>query len=44
MINLLKTLYYKNKFLFLLVIIGLSIFVAGCSSSGAPSGPIGGGC
>ena len=45
MINLLKNLYYKNKFLFLIAIIGMTVFAVGCASQGsAPSGPIGGGC
>lgn len=46
-ISLLKTVYHKNKLLFLIVLVGIAIFIAGCSSqsgSPPPSGPIGGGC
>lgn len=47
-IDFLKALYYKNKSLFLVAVLVLVIFIAGCSSQGSapsgPSGPIGGGC
>jgi len=45
-INLLKILYSRNKLVFVLAVIALTLILAGCSSQAgsAPSGPIGGGC
>lgn len=42
-----KTLYYRNKAIFVIALILGIIFLVGCSTSGSsppPSGPIGGGC
>lgn len=46
-INLLKTIYYRNKLFFVIAGIAILILIVGCSAQGGappPSGPIGGGC
>jgi len=46
-INLLKTIYYRNKLFFVIALIAILLFIAGCSTQGGsppPAGPIGGGC
>jgi hypothetical protein len=47
MINMIRTVYYRNKLLCLVIIVVvLAILVVGCNAQGGspPSGPIGGGC
>ncbi len=45
-INLLKTLYGRNKLFFVVAVVALALVLVGCSASGSapPSGPVGGGC
>jgi len=47
-ISLLKTVYQRNKLLFLAVMVIMGLFIVGCTAQGQggppPSGPIGGGC
>jgi uncharacterized lipoprotein YajG len=49
LLNVLKTIFYKNKMLFVIAVIVAIVLIAGCSAQGgggysAPSGPVGGGC
>lgn len=46
-INLLKTIYYRNKLFFVIAVVAIAVFIVGCSAQGnspPPSGPIGRGC
>lgn len=46
-IDLLKTIYYRNKLFFVIAVIAILVFIVGCSTEGGappPSGPIGRGC
>jgi len=49
-VNMLRIIYHRNKILFFILIIGILLFIVGCSGGGtgyapaAPSGPVGGGC
>lgn len=46
-IDVLRTLYNRNRIIFVIAIIALTLFLVGCSTQGSippPSGPIGRGC
>lgn len=46
-IDMLRMLYHRNKFLFIAVVLVVALFIVGCSSQGSsppPTGPVGGGC